>query len=76
MVAERGYDDTTIDDLAAGLGLERSAVEHHFATEEQLLSELLETYLRRRLAEVQVVWDSLTGPAERLAAFVHLGVRY
>jgi hypothetical protein len=32
--------------------------------------------MRRRLAEARVVWERLSGPAERMAAFVHLGVRY
>ncbi len=76
MVAERGYDGTNFGDLAAGLGLSKGTIVHHFGTKEQLLTELHETYMRRRLAEVGVVWDALTGPAERLAAFLHLGVRY
>ncbi|GAA4334605.1 hypothetical protein GCM10023162_38280 [Klenkia terrae] len=76
MVAERGYDGTNFGDLAAGLGLSKGTIVHHFGTKEQLLTELHETYMRRRLAEVRVVWDALPGPAQRLAAFLHLGVRY
>lgn len=76
MVAERGYDGTNFGDLAAGLGMSKGTIVHHFGTKEQLLTELHETYMRRRLAEVRVVWDALADPAERLAAFLHLGVRY
>jgi AcrR family transcriptional regulator len=76
MVAERGYDGTNFGDLAAGLVMSKGTIVHHFGTKEQLLTELHESYMRRRLTEVRVVWDALPGPAERLAAFLHLGVRY
>jgi TetR/AcrR family transcriptional regulator, cholesterol catabolism regulator len=75
-VAERGYDGTNFGDLAAELGISKGTIVHHFGTKDALLRELHEGYMRRRLAEVRIVWDRLAGPAERLAAFVHLGVRY
>jgi AcrR family transcriptional regulator len=75
-VAERGYDGTNFGDLAAELGISKGTIVHHFGTKDALLRELHEGYMRRRLAEVRIVWDRLPGPAERLAAFVHLGVRY
>ena len=75
-VAERGYDGTNFGDLAAELGISKGTIVHHFGTKDALLRELHEGYMRRRLAEVRVVWARLAGPAERLAAFVHLGVRY
>jgi AcrR family transcriptional regulator len=75
-VAERGYDGTNFGDLATGLGISKGTIVHHFGTKDRMLRELHENYMRRRLAEVRVVWDRLSAPAERLAAFVHLGVRY
>jgi AcrR family transcriptional regulator len=75
-VAERGYDGTNFGDLAAELGISKGTIVHHFGTKDALLRELHEGYMRRRLAEVRLVWQRLPGPAERLAAFVHLGVRY
>lgn len=75
-VAERGYDGTNFGDLAAELGISKGTIVHHFGTKDALLRELHENYMRRRLAEVRVVWARLAGPAERLAAFVHLGVHY
>jgi TetR/AcrR family transcriptional regulator, cholesterol catabolism regulator len=75
-VAERGYDGTNFGDLALELGISKGTIVHHFGTKDRMLRELHEGYMRRRLAEVQVVWERLAGPAERLAAFVHLGVRY
>ena len=75
-VAERGYDGTNFGDLAVELGISKGTIVHHFGTKERMLRELHEGYMRRRLAEVRVIWRQLTRPAERLAAFVHLGVRY
>jgi AcrR family transcriptional regulator len=75
-VAERGYDGTNFGDLAAELGISKGTIVHHFGTKDAMLRELHEGYMRRRLAEVRVVWERLTAPEERLAAFVHLGVRY
>jgi AcrR family transcriptional regulator len=75
-VAERGYDGTNFGDLAAELAISKGTIVHHFGTKDAMLRELHEGYMRRRLAEVRVVWQRLADPAERLAAFVHLGVRY
>ena len=75
-VAERGYDGTNFGDLAAELGISKGTIVHHFGTKDAMLRELHEGYMRRRLAEVGAVWERLDAPAERLAAFVHLGVRY
>ncbi len=75
-VADRGYDGTNFGDLATELGISKGTIVHHFGTKDRMLRELHENYMRRRLAEVQLVWSRLARPAERLAAFVHLGVRY
>ena len=75
-VAERGYDGTNFGDLAVELGISKGTIVHHFGTKDAMLRELHEGYMRRRLAEVQVIWARLTRPAERLAAFVLLGVQY
>ena len=75
-VAERGYDGTNFGDLAAELGISKGTIVHHFGTKDAMLRELHEGYMRRRLAEVRTVWARLHRPAQRLAAFVLLGVHY
>ena len=75
-VAERGYDGTNFGDLAVELGISKGTIVHHFGTKDAMLRELHEGYMRRRLAEVRVIWARLTRPAQRLAAFVLLGVQY
>ena len=39
---EQGYDATSVSDLAARLGLTKSAMYHHFSSKEQLLEMALE----------------------------------
>ena len=75
-VAERGYDGTNFGDLALELGISKGTIVHHFGTKDRMLRELHEGYMRRSLAEVRLVWERLSRPAERLAAFFHLGVQY
>ncbi|GAA3634161.1 TetR/AcrR family transcriptional regulator [Microbacterium awajiense] len=42
---EQGYDATSVSDLAARLGLSRSALYHHFTSKEELLAVALDTAL-------------------------------
>lgn len=42
---EQGYDATSVADLAARLGLTKSALYHHFSSKEELLAIALETAL-------------------------------
>jgi TetR/AcrR family transcriptional regulator, cholesterol catabolism regulator len=75
-VADRGYDGTNFGDLAVELGISKGTIVHHFGTKDRMLRELHEGYMRRRLAEVRLIWERLSRPAERMAAFVLLGVQY
>ena len=45
--AERGYGEVTLEDLAAGLGMTRSAVLYHFGSKEEILSEIVATFFAR-----------------------------
>ena len=75
-VAQRGYDRANFGDVAAELGMSKGTIVHHFGTKDRMLAEVQETYMRRRLAEAHELLDRLPGPVERVAAFVHAGVRY
>ncbi|GAA2988121.1 AcrR family transcriptional regulator [Microbacterium terrae] len=65
---EQGYDATSVADLAAKLGLTKSALYHHFDSKEQLLALALD----QALSELEGVLDQPAAhdgtPAERLAA--------
>ncbi|MGL4256338.1 TetR/AcrR family transcriptional regulator [Microbacterium sp.] len=68
---EQGYDATSVADVAARLGLTKSALYHHFDSKEQLLALALD----EALSALEGVLDlpaARTGSAsERLAAVLH-----
>ncbi|WP_345800380.1 TetR/AcrR family transcriptional regulator [Microbacterium sp. AZCO] len=69
---EQGYDATSVADLAARLGLTKSALYHHFDSKEQLLAEALDD----ALGALEEVLDQPDGsPAERLEAVLRGAVR-
>jgi AcrR family transcriptional regulator len=70
-VAERGYERTNIGDIADELGMSKGTIVHHFGTKVQMLRELEETHLGRQLDVLQMVWDRLPAPHERIAAIVY-----
>ncbi|KRB38706.1 TetR/AcrR family transcriptional regulator [Microbacterium sp. Root180] len=68
---EQGYDATSVADVAARLGLTKSALYHHFDSKEQLLALALDEALSG-LEGVLELPDARRGPAsERLAAVLH-----
>lgn len=73
-VAERGYDKTNIGDIASELGMSKGTIVHHFGTKAQMLRELEEASLTRQLDTVQLMWDRLSSPQERIAGIIYAGV--
>lgn len=71
---ERGFDGTSIDDLARRLGISKSAVYHHIASKDALLGLALDRALTG-LEEVAARVRALQGPAiERLTTLVGASV--
>jgi TetR/AcrR family transcriptional regulator, cholesterol catabolism regulator len=70
-VAERGYDRTNLGDIANELGMSKGTIVHHFGTKAQMLRELEESHLACQLDALQMVWDRLTSPHQRIAAMVY-----
>lgn len=56
--------------------MSKGTIVHHFGTKDRMLAEVQESYMRRRLAEAHALLARLDRPEQRLAAFVHAGVRY
>lgn len=71
-VADRGYADTSISDVATELGLSKGTVVHHFGSKEALLGEVHVAYFTRRFAEVDFIQAELDDPMSRLVAHIYL----
>jgi AcrR family transcriptional regulator len=59
-LAELGYSATTTLEVARRAGISRGALQHHFATRDELLAAALEELLDRRVAEFRrevATWD-------------------
>ncbi|BCY07264.1 TetR/AcrR family transcriptional regulator [Actinoplanes sp. L3-i22] len=70
-VAERGYADTSLGDVAAELGLSKGTIVHHFRSKEAMLGELHVAYFGRRFAEADFIAAELDDPVRRLIAMIY-----
>jgi AcrR family transcriptional regulator len=71
VVAARGYDRTSLDQVAAAAGFTKGAVYSNFATKDELFLALLDRELRARVAAVRRALSTAEGPRDvgaRLAA--------
>jgi AcrR family transcriptional regulator len=75
-IAEVGYDGTNFGSVAAELGVSKGTIVHHFGTKDRILAALHESYMRRRLAELDLLLERLDEPAEQLAAILHAFMMY
>jgi AcrR family transcriptional regulator len=71
MVAERGYDEVSIRDVAEALGISKGTILHHFRSKESLLEELHGDYMRRRLAEAHELLAEFEDPVDQLRLIVY-----
>ena len=53
LVAERGYDEVSVREVAEALEISKGTVLHHFRTKEAILERINNDYMRRRLAEAR-----------------------
>jgi TetR/AcrR family transcriptional regulator, cholesterol catabolism regulator len=70
MVAERGYDEVSLRDIAEALGMSKGTILHHYGSKDRLLEQVHAEYMRRRLDEAYVIQERFSTAAERLAGLV------
>jgi TetR/AcrR family transcriptional regulator, cholesterol catabolism regulator len=72
--AERGYDQTSIQDLAEAIGLAAGGLYHYIGSKEQLLMRICDQLMEPLLAEAQALVLQESPPPEQLRALVRLWV--
>lgn len=75
-IAEIGYDGVNFGLVAKELGVSKGTIVHHFGTKDRILAALHESYMSRRLAELDHMLENLEEPAEQLAAALHAFMLY
>lgn len=68
LLVERGYHDTSIDDIAARVGISKGTVYLHFASKEDLVFALIERGMRQLQATLDDILSSPGTPSEKLYA--------
>lgn len=73
---QKGYHDTSMQDLAEAVGIQRGSLYHYIEAKEDLLHEIMERAMRRLLDAVEPVAASAVPASEKLrrAVEAHLAV--
>src|ERR1700744_4414098 len=66
LFAERGLRATTVRDIADGAGLLSGSLYHHFASKEEVVDELLRSFLDSLFTRYREIIDSEPNPLARL----------
>ena len=72
--ADRGYDQTTMQDLASSMGLATGAVYHYFGSKEQLLINICDQLMEPLLSRAREITLGDGPPREKLRSLVRLWV--
>ena len=72
LIAEKGYSDTSMDDIAARVGVSKGTLYLHFASKEDLILAVIEINLRAFVASMNTVIDSDTSPRAKLEGLLRL----
>jgi AcrR family transcriptional regulator len=71
LVAERGYDEVSVRDVAEALDISKGTILHHFRSKEALLEQMNSGYMRRRLAEAHEFLGGFDDPVDQLQLMVY-----
>ncbi|MDR1089152.1 MAG: TetR/AcrR family transcriptional regulator [Coriobacteriales bacterium] len=62
LFAEKGYEQTTIQDIVAGLGMSKGAIFHHFSSKEDIVEAVIGRYSDKFLAGAEAVANDTSVP--------------
>jgi AcrR family transcriptional regulator len=71
----KGYDKTSMSDIASAVGLTKAGLYHHVSSKEQLLSTILDYGMDMTEAYVVAPLESVTDPIARLKTMIELHLR-
>jgi AcrR family transcriptional regulator len=71
MVAERGYHETVINDVAGAVGVSKGTILHHFGNKDGLLAEAGVSYIQRRDVELAHSFRNLERPIDQFGASIY-----
>ena len=74
--AERGYDQTSVPELAEALGLAAGSLYHYFPSKEELLRAICDQLMDPLLEQAEALLAEPREPAEQLRALVRLWVAH
>jgi len=66
----KGYDNTTVRDIAAAAGIQAGSWFYHFKTKQDILAAIMEQGLERSLAEIEAIGSQQLPPCEILRQLV------
>lgn len=68
---EKGYEETTIDDILAATGLSKGGFYHYFTSKEDVIAESVKTTMKDMLAQLEpIVSDENLSALEKLRRFM------
>lgn len=67
---DKGYERTTVRDLAAAVGIQSGSLFHHFRTKEEILKAVMVETIRLNTALMQAAVDSATSSRDKLQALI------
>ena len=67
---ERGFDRTTVRDIARAAGITSGSIFYHFATKEEILAAIIEIGMRRGMGDIERSLEGVTGARARLRMLI------
>ena len=71
MVAERGYAEVSLRDIAETVGVSKGTIVHHYGSKERLLEASHARYMTRVLDQANLILQEVEGPPRQLLALVY-----